>query len=572
MTARSRLVVALAGATLLLTAGHATALAAQLNRGPRECTGPRLMVPYIQAPDRKTASAADQQVRNWLHAKFNSKEMCIIDKDVVDSLLARSGYRLDTTLSWVEAKTAASSLAADEFLMLEVKPADKGYVFSGYLALGRDEKLRDRIPAPDPGPAMSDAARSLAASLAPVLKQLAPEKTCYVATRDEKYAEAEAAARAAITAYPQAEIARFCLANALLHGSKPVDEAIAVVRELEQRDRDNLLVITLGYQAYAKKNDMDQFAAYAARLIAADPTNAAVEDIIDQLVAAKRTDVMMPLLEKAIAADPENVKLLRIQFGVIYRGEHWKEAAARGEVLARADTASLSDTLYYRRMVSAYANDSQPQKVLEWLRRAVQKFPTNVFFVNGLAQEYASLGQLPNAIQIYVRLINIAPKTPELRLRIANAYNELGQTDSAFAWLHTAYQSGDNKAQIATVAASIGNKLFKAAQASNSVDDYKKVIPFVAFSDSADAGDGVAKFLNAYASITIAQTLAGTLQQNPSCDVAKEAMSWAEKVQPLISTGGGRYNQQAAVAIMTNLPKLTTEFLDPWMKAKKCTQ
>ena len=68
------------------------------------------------------------------------------------------------------------------------------------------------------------------------IKQLDAEKKCVELFRQQKYAEAAAAARPGIAAYPKSTIARACVANSYnaLYNAKqyPVDSVISISREI----------------------------------------------------------------------------------------------------------------------------------------------------------------------------------------------------------------------------------------------------------------------------------------------------------------------------------------------------
>jgi tetratricopeptide (TPR) repeat protein len=541
----------------------------QLKRGTQADCGPvhLIMLPWIKASDKAAAAKAGKDLRDMMRAKFDSREWCLISDKTTDAYLTASQFKTDSVLSDMDAMQLANPVRADVFLQTEVN----GFEYSGKLYYVGDDHawLHDRIPKQDPASSGTQAATFFTGRVKEVLKAYEPTKKCLNANREQKFAEGAAAAQQAIATFPETMVGRICLAAALTGQKKPPAEVLKVVNDVLARDPTSLLLAITQYEVLA---DTAQYERVAGQFVAIDPGNPAVENIVQRLSDWHRTKAALTFIAKSLETDPANKTLLRIEFRLIYGGGNYKEAIKKGEALAKLDTAAV-DSFFVRRMFSAYSNDSQPQKVLAWLKIGTERFPENVSFTIGYAQQLMALNEVPEAIAVYKRLLKTNPNTPEIRLRIANTYNDLGQVDSAYVWLHEAYAhaSDTEKPLIAGVAASIASKIYKPASESKSVPDLKKVVPFVAFSDSVSAGDGAAKFLWAYTAYQIATTLAATLETSPSCDVAKEASSWADQIMPLINGGGGKFNQQGAVQLMTAMPKLVGDYLEPWIKAKKCT-
>jgi len=191
-------------------------------------------------------------------------------------------------------------------------------------------------------------------------------------------------------------------------------------------------------------------------------------------------------------------------------------------------------------------------------------------FTRGLAQQLVEMGKVPEAIEAYKQLLRAQPNTKEIRLLIANAYNDLGQVDSAVVWLHDADKHGDDRAQIAGVALSIGNVLFTAAQRTHATADYDKAIPILAFSDSlSDTPTHTAKFLWGGSLFVPAATMAQGLEANWSCEVAKTAQARMSAAQPLIQAGG-RTSVEAAKSWLDILTQYLP-YLDGKLKERKCS-
>jgi predicted Zn-dependent protease len=382
---------------------------------------------------------------------------------------------------------------------------------------------------------------------------LPQELACYRAGREGNFAAAETAARAALAAYP-GNIARLCLATALRGAKKNPEEVLALADQTRRQDPSNVLAMLQLLNTFYETNNQQRYAEIGTTLLSLDPSSPHGETIIANLATWKMTDAALKLIEQSLENNPDNASLRTIQFRLVYASDKLKDAQKFGEALAKLDTAAV-DTAFVLKMASAYVRDSQPDKAIEWLARGTQKWPDNIAISQTLAQALRQTNQASRAIDEYKRILKFNPDAGKgTRLYIARAYNELGQPDSATAWARRAAEAGDDKAQASNVVLQIGNTLLKSAQETKSPEDFKKVIPYMAYADSVAEND-LAKFVWGYSALQIAT--AGLLQmQTPAgqtCAIAKETRAWlavaAEKV-----LAGARANPQNAPTLLQTIP------------------
>jgi len=246
---------------------------------------------------------------------------------------------------------------------------------------------------------------------------------------------------------------------------------------------------------------------------------------------------------------------------LLISAERWKDAAARSEELLRLDPAA-ADSAFFVRLSVAYRNDSQPDKSTATLKRATEKFPRNAFFRLLHGQELGRLGKTQEAIAEYKAALEIDPKLPNVRTFVASAYQQLNAPDSTLAWLRLAYAAKEDTATIAGMARSIGGRYLQAAQQTKTIEDYRKVIPSIAFSDTVSASNE-AKWWWSLAEFAIGAQMASKLQAEPSCELARESIKSLEQVPALFRAGGGRVDMQNAGQIMVSLNEL-----QPYVNAK----
>ncbi|HYV96647.1 MAG TPA: hypothetical protein VE967_04240 [Gemmatimonadaceae bacterium] len=574
--------VAMAGAfaQLVLAAG-VPVLAQSTNMGlgratAQPCTSAPvfILITYPHAPDKRTAERAQEEVRQAVNSTIPKKDVCVVDKARSDQMLTTSGFKTDSVLSTLDNAQLAQQMRADEIIEFEVLPSGPGgksFQMIGRLVLARDINLRDSVPKPDVGESMSQSAKWLVKNLVAVRAQLEHEQKCLQLSREGKFAEAEKEARAGIAAFPPATISRACLAVALQNQKKPPQEILAVVEEMRKHDPNNALALRIALDAYLAANDHEKYADVAAHLVTIDPTSSAMETIVDNLAIWKLTDKVIPIIHKALEADPDNKNLRLTEFRITYRGDKYKEAAALGEALSKIDTSAV-DTLFTQYMISAYYQDSQPNKMLEWIAKGVQKFPNNISFAKQYAQQLKNMGRTQDAINAYINVLNHSPKEPEIRLRIAQYYGDAGQQDSSLAWLKKASEAGvDSKETISQLIYAMGLKALQAAQASKDIEDYKKVIPLVALSDSVFANDNA----KLYWGLSALQIGFGIYQQKiadpnkPTCPDVKDSGAWLDIANEKVRAGA-KANPQQAGGYMNNILQIQ-QVLQQVSTQLKCT-
>lgn len=546
-------------AALGIVAGASGADAQTPRFTAQPCIGaPFLIITYPAGPDKRMTDEALRQLRQQLPVVFPRRELCIVDKATADATLELSGWKPDAVLQTRDAVELAKAMRADEVLEFSVEPAGRGFQLRGRLVLGRDVWFRDSIPTPEPGENMSQAARFLAQALKPVRAQLEHEQKCYSLGREGKYAEAEAAAREGLKAFPAATISRLCLASVIAAQKKSPDEVLKLTQDVLAKDDGNALALLRAIDTYYEKSDTAAYAQVASKFVTIDPSSQYVETIVGNLAAWRKTDVAFPLLRTALEQNPEDHALLRLEFKLLYSTtERVKEVIAKGEALARIDTLAV-DTLFVLQLSSAYAQDSQPQKVAEWLGTGFRKFPDNVTIATRYAQQLGALGQTNDAIAVYRRVLAMNPRAPEVRLRVARFYSDAGQTDSAVAWLRQANASGEDKEVIAGVALGIANAMLRAATPSGTLDDFKRMLAVATFADSVESTPN-SMFMRGMAEYRIATTSVGLLREpaTATCDIARVAHDAIVGAQQHIFAGA-RAQPGPAGQILPTLPDLAT--------------
>src|SRR5205823_12293938 len=150
-----------------------------------------------------------------------------------------------------------------------------------------------------------DAARQIEKSLGEARKQLADNKACENAIRDGKNEQAIALARAGIAKYPNATIARLCLANAYIAMKAPPDSVLKVTDEIRRIDPKNSQALRFAYTAYQQKNDNEKAVRALVMLLELEPGNPTLQNqVINELAKLGQPDKALPIIDQLLSQSP----------------------------------------------------------------------------------------------------------------------------------------------------------------------------------------------------------------------------------------------------------------------------
>lgn len=456
---------ALAGATAVVTPAHA-----QRTIEPDS----RVLVATFRSPDRGLGVAGAEAVRERVQQEVPIRQLFVIKKENINETLEASGYRPDSALSANDTRELARLMRADEIIDGVVTTTPEGGVrVEARLALARDVSLSQPLP-PAVGRNVSEAARQIAKDVKEARKQLAANKKCEAALREEKWDEAIGFAREGIAQYERSTLARLCLASALQGKKASPDEVLAVTDQIIAIDPRSKFALGMAHQAYEAKGDTAQATEMLVRLFQADPTNVSllVDQIIPALVRAGNPQRAIAIVDTLVVQNPGDPQLLRTQWLVLLRAEEYKRAIEVGEQLVALDTAAATAD-YYSRTIGVLAADSQYQRAAELAALAAQKFPENPSFLMQQGQLLRSLGQLPQAVAVMQRAYEMDPTVPNAALFIVVGLGEQGMADSAMAFAAQAVAAGADSATVGSALVGAAQAAVQKAQESKMREDWQ---------------------------------------------------------------------------------------------------
>jgi len=292
------------------------------------------------------------------------------------------------------------------------------------------------------------------------------------------------------------------------------------------------------------------------RLISLDANNTRLQtQVVNILAASGKASLALPIVDEAVKNNPGDASLVKLQWLVHFAAKDIKGALVIGEEMVKLDTAA-ADTTFFVRQSAAYAADSQFQKAAETLARGRAKFPNNLTLATTYVQLLIQTGQTAQAIEEGKRVLAVNPKIRGIWLPIARAQSEAGAPpDTVLASLRAAKAAGDSTPLIAGYALSLGNAEYKKGNTSKNVEDYRRALKYLYFSDST-AATGNSKFLIGVANLQMVQPLLESASKNKSCDDAKAAQAAIVEAN-IYAPMGGREFPKEVPQIMAAVQQLT---------------
>ena len=558
--------------SVLLVGAVPAALQAQATRTPNP-NAPRLVVGTFRANDKKLSVSASEEMRSRLNADIPFRLLTVLSSGDYKTVVEQSGYPYDEALSSGDLNSLAKLLRTDEYMEGLIEKTVTGFKLSAVLVLTRDAALQQPLPDVE-GDKVSRVAQLMSKNVQDARKQMEFEKKCNMLGRDGKPAEALAAAKLGVAAYPQATLVRLCDLQVRVGFKQPPDSIIASALEVIKYDPKSKVALTNAAQAYKDKGDMAKATDLLIQLLATDPTNRRlVIDVVNGLAASGQFDKAKPIIAQAVKDIPGDMELLEKGFQVYLAGGDYKAGTALGEEMVKIDS-SKADTAFFLKMIGSYDSDSAFAKAAETAARATAKFPANIALWSALGSEQLKSGQQQQAIATFRKVLAINPKAPSVRQLIARTYDEMQLPDSALAALKDAKAAGEDATSIGGYALTIGNRFFKVAQdlsskAQNSKtsEDYhsaivahQKVLPFVTFAD-ASLQPGTTKqqalFILGVSSFQISLAAVSDAPKTKSCELAKLAQDNIMVAQQNLPQGG-RFAPAAVAQLMPIVPQIMT--------------
>ena len=516
-------------------------------------TGERVMIPTLQSADKDLGVQAAEAIRSQLQKQTNVRDLVVVPKADINNSLISSGYSTTEALAPGDAKALATLVRAPQYLEGVVTKTPTGYKIDSRLIISRDMTRGQALPAAQGGK-LDDAASQVAHAIQDARRQLPGEEACHNAVAQGRYQEGVAAARAAMSRYPNANIAAACLVDAYA-GLKMDDSVIVVSERIRASDPRNIVALRRLAEMYRAKNDTTRELAVLGSLAAADPTNIKLlQDIVNQYAATGHAQQAIPLVRDLLQNNPGDPQLLNLAWLVYLNAKDYQGAIDVGNEMVRVDTATATAD-YYSRLAGAYAALNQPQKASEAAARGAVKFPNDPNLALYAAQSLYKAGQLQQALEVARKAVAANPKNPQGYFLLATIQGALNQYDDVINTLNQAKAAGADPTALSQIALQQGSNAYKAGQGSKDRADFQRAIKFLQLSDQLQSSAD-AKFLLGASAFSLGQSATIDANEKRSCDLARTARDAFNLAQINLPAGGQKYPNEAA-QLLTAIPQFT---------------
>ncbi|MEO8194115.1 MAG: hypothetical protein ABI681_09690 [Gemmatimonadales bacterium] len=513
---------------------------------------PRVMIATFAGTDKDLGLQAAEALRARVARDADARKLVVVPKADIIGTLNASGYSTTEALAPNDAKALAVLLRADEFIEGTIAKTPTGVRIDSRLVLARDQNLGQPLPAAEASK-LDQAVAAVSKTYLQAREQLAGEQNCYRLFRESKFAEAAAAARSALSRYPNGTVAMVCLANAY-QSLKQTDSVLAVSERITAIDPRNIPALRFEAEIYQARNNTQKGLEALTRLMAADPSNDKLrEQVIASLVQTGQAAMAVPVVEEALRANPGDPSTLRLGWLVYLAAKQYEKALTTGAEMIRADTAR-ADTAYFFRSAAAAAQIS-PTRAAEIVAQGIAKFPSNASLLVVQANTLSKAGQNAQALAAVNRALALNPRVENGYVQKAVILGALGQPDSVLVLIRSAAANGGDKHTLAQLALKQGSDAYKAGNASKSRPDLQRAVQFLTLSDQLEASAD-AKFLAGASAFLIGQSAVNEAQEKKSCALARLAKESFTTAQENVPAGLASY-PDAAKQLLTAIPQFT---------------
>ena len=551
--------------TALLLAGFPAALFAQAAAPRGNANAPKMMVAICRNADKKLGPDAADALRDKTGGELSTRDLYVVPKQDVTNSLEQSGYSVTDALNATDANALAKTVHADMYIECNVNKTATGFQIEAWLILTRDQNLIQPLGAAEHAK-LDGAAGMISKEFRNAFKAFEPEKLSRLRLREGKPAEAIKLAADGLSQYPKSVWLRADLMNVAVEQKRSAD-VIKYAEEIRAIDPKNPLALRELFKQYDIAKNTDKKLEMLREMFKADPTNPTLQrQVANELAAAGKFSEAEPILMKAVSENQGDVALVQTYFNVLGALNKTKLMAQVGLGMIQMDS-SLADQDFYDRMVSAYAADSDWAHAAEMAAKVAAKFPKvadNWVRLGGLQRR---LGQSQQSVESLKRALAIDPKIKNARMIIINALVDQVQYDSAMVAVREALKAGEDPDQLGLVANVMANRSLSAAQKTKTIVDFKKVLPFANFADSAARDRAVknnAKFLIGVTSAMMAQIYYTDATTNKGCDDAKTANSLAVDASLNLPIGGA-----TSPEVVRQLMPMASQIVDASAQAMK---
>ncbi len=501
---------------------------------------PRLLVGTCHSAPRQLGVDASKALRQRIQNENNVRDLYVIPNADVNKALTASGYAPDSALSVSDLGALGHLVRADEILDCDASKTPNGVRVAVRMLMANDVSRAQPLP-PVEARNFEDAAKVLERENTAARRQLDGYTKCHDDVLNGKPQDAIKEAQDAIQKYPQATLARLCLAAAYSDSSLhyPPDSVLAVTNAILKIDSTNTSALRLAIGAYYDNKDQAGEINAMLKLHSLEPQNQTLAgQIVDVLATTSDPSRALPILQNMLKQNPGDPHMLSQLWKLQAKLNMYKQALATGVQMVHSDSA-LADSAYFSRQIAMASTDSNWALVAQFAEQGANKYPKDAQFpyLGGVALR--NIHQLPQAAESFRRALAIDSTNKNAQLYLAQTYSDLGQPDSVVQIADAAIAAGGDKSLWGPMLLSPVQDLVNKAKTdtANAAQYYQRALALSLHADSLSSSP-TGDFFIGISAIQLAIDALRQAQPAKDCDAAKRAQTMFAYVQQYMPQGG----------------------------------
>jgi len=499
----------------------------------------------------QVANAIRERLTIAFPTRFNA-----LSKRVIDTNLVSSGFPVDMPLDPGTARQLARVLNAR--LLIEGSILQLGD--DSVEVVGRLSEITGALPQTASASVRIERRRvgngtgnELANRLADYYRSFENAKECVARRQANELVRALELARQALVRYPNSSQAYLCMAQTMQAQNAPVDTVIRLLEHARDADSLNIQAMWQLARFYEQRNDTTELIHALRHIVASDPNAGDTRIALARLLNIRgHADSAISVLDSSLTRNPSQAEMLIVRSLVLAGTRRWADAAADLVRAGEVDTTKV-DSAYVARLVVIYGQANDTANVIQWVRRATQRSPSqadNWYRLAALLRARNDTTGAIEAIQGYLRLL---PEDGRGNIVYATLLLSREQFDSAAA---RATLAGTSDSMLRGSAAQV---LFAVGARRLQAQDYPAAADLLGRAKGWAAQNtrfrisyylGVSQLQMAIAADNEAQAASTRPQAQARCDAARRETDLLTQVEANV-TEGGRADPDRAQQILT---------------------
>ncbi len=493
--------------------------------GGSTANAPKIMVaiPHPQqAQDSASAVAVGAGIRKRM-VKVVGTDFQIIPDTIMNNALVQFDYPRDALLTPSNQLMLAKNIQARYLLGGTLsRNTDGRYTVTARLSGISDEAGVVQAVQQQPGEKLDAFGGRVADAFQPAINAAPDAKEC-IDQQKSKPDKAAEAAQKALKEAPTHGLANLCLAQLATTRNAPRTEVVQKLTAASEGDPQSLKVWNSLAEQYEAVNDTAKVLQTFSEMLRVAPGNQEMrERIFKYMLRAGKPELAINVADEGLKVDPYNWDLYDLKSNACLFLSNFKCAIDALEQAYEGDS-TLADTLFYRKINVAAAQQPDTVRLLKWSRRAVQKFPNDVELLGYLNQSFVLNGQLDSSLAVTRKLMEVDPTSVAPALAATQGLAQAKRLPEAKPFMDFVVAKGDatQKEQLAGILVNAAAPLVQ-----TDPKDFKTAAELTRQCVPVAAPNGrIASSCNLILGIAALQ-LAGAMdpetEKKKSCDMAKQ--------------------------------------------------